>query len=1054
MNKNIDWPEVIKKNYRQVIFVFAAFLVMVLAGYFFVSDILQSRLLDNADDNLFSTEANIRAIFAESEISLDASSHVILEMIEDNAEQAEILEYLQSTTGWIHKNQTVLMGFYGIYGYVRGEFMDSLEYYPGEDYIPQDQPWYQAAARAGNSTVAYTEPYLDIRTGDTIISAVKNIIDTDGNFYGILVIDMNMEWINRYIKNLRPGSGGYGMIIGQNMVIMSHPDQSTLGKQLQELGGPFSDISRRLRAGEEISALRYDSSGGGQMITFFRKMFNGWYVGLITPIATYYRDLYYIALTLSVLGFVLMCALSYLLLIINAAKMKADEDSLSKSTFLAKMSHEIRTPMNAIIGMSELILREDINIDAHNYADNIRQAGNNLLAIINDILDFSKIESGRMDIVSAEYQFSSLINDVISIIKIRLDEKPLLFAARIDGSLPAVLVGDEVRVRQILLNLLTNAVKYTAGGSITFTIRQIGDPAADDKGTERVFLSFEIADTGIGIKKEDMEKLFGNFVQFDTKRNLGIEGTGLGLAISRNLCRLMGGDISVQSVYGEGSVFTALIPQVVRDKTPFAVVENPETMTILVYEKRRIYAESIVYTLNSLGLNCALAQNRNDFVERLTGGVWRFVFISPDLFDDVREIIQRQETKPALVFLADCGQTEHPAGALSLLMPVQPAMVANILNGHIRTDRHEIENLGIRFTAPDARILLVDDIEINLDVAEGLLAPYKVRLDRVAGGYDAVRLAKENRYDLIFMDHMMPDMDGIEAAAAIRAWESLQNRKAAPIIALTANAISGMREMFLEKGFNDYISKPIEIARLDDVMSRWIPVEKQIKAGAGTGREIFDDDSGLVIPGVNVKQGVNMTGGTMEGYRKVLSQFRKDAAERLDRFRDFFIEDEQGRVPGKKLALFTTQIHAIKSAAGTIGAAEVSKGAADLEAAGEAGNMAAVQEGLPQFCADLSRLIGGIEKALGLGNSENAAPAPLDSSFPALDLPLLTLKDAIKSRSMKEIDRILEELENIFPAGETKEAIELLADQVLMGEYQRAIEITDTLLAKQMVSPP
>jgi signal transduction histidine kinase/DNA-binding NarL/FixJ family response regulator/HPt (histidine-containing phosphotransfer) domain-containing protein len=1058
MNTNIRWNEVLKKNYPQVLFVAAAFLIMVLAGYFFVSGILRNRILTNASDTLFSAEANIRAAFAESEISLNTSFPIVLDMLEKDKPQEEILEYLKSTTAWMQQNKRGLMGFYGIYGYIRGEYMDSLDYHPDKSYVPQTRPWYQTAVRIGNDSVAYTAPYFDVRTGETIISAVKNIVDEEKSYHGILVIDMNMEWINEYIKTLRLGSGGYGMVVSQNMVIMTHPDQSTLGKQLQELGGPFGDISRRLRLGQEISALQYDTAGEGQVITFFRRMFNGWYVGLITPIRAYYRELHYAAYILSGLGFVLMCALSYLLLRINAAKMEADENSLSKSTFLAKMSHEIRTPMNAIIGMCELILREELNPNARNYAGSIRQAGSSLLAIINDILDFSKIESGKMDIIDAEYQLASIVNDVIAIIRMRLNEKPIRFITKIDGSLPSVFVGDEVRIRQVLLNLLTNAAKYTKEGSITFSIsRNTGlDEAAKTKRegeNPRIFLAFEVADTGIGIKKEDLEKLFGDFAQFDQQQNRGVEGTGLGLVISRNLCLLMGGDITVTSDYGRGSVFTAFIPQLIRDGTPFALVEHPETKAAMIYEDRPLYAESLVYTLESLGVDCIRARTRNDVIEGLDSR--QFIFTSPSRLDEVRELLQGGNrssgaTKPALILLTEDWQAGG-SDVQTVLTPLQPVAVANILNGQASdTGSGEIENQGVRFIAPDARVLVVDDIEINLDVAEGLLSPYKMVIDRAAGGLESVQMVQKNRYDMVLMDHMMPDMDGMEAVAAIRSWEDKSAPEVpketpeisspmarVPIIALTANAISGMKEMFLEKGFSDYLSKPIEIAKLDEMITRWIPAEKRIKTGAGTKRETFSGDSLLSVPGVNVKQGINMTGGTEAGYRKVLAQFRKDATERILVFAALPLAGE--------LALFATQAHALKSAAGTIGAEEISAEAEALETAGKTGDMAAIGAALPAFREHLRRLIEGIGKAL---EAEDRAASPSVSQSPSppissLHPPLAALKQTLEAKNMKETDRLLEELEHLPLNMNDRNVISALSDKVLMGEYEAAIaEIT------------
>jgi CheY-like chemotaxis protein/nitrogen-specific signal transduction histidine kinase len=384
----------------------------------------------------------------------------------------------------------------------------------------------------------------------------------------------------------------------------------------------------------------------------------------------------------------------------------AMEASHAKSDFLARMSHEIRTPMNVIIGFSEVLLQQNLPDDALYNVRSIKRAGVNLLSIINDILDFSKIEAGKMEIVNADYALSPLILDIENIIGFRIAEKPVEFIVNVNADLPCELRGDLGRVRQILLNLLSNAVKYTRKGSITFTV----------SGTERedgkILLAFEVADTGIGIRQEDMAKLFGKFSQVDSQRNQGIEGTGLGLAISQNLCHIMDGEITARSVYGEGSVFTAVIPQDIADRRPFGQ--------------------------------------------------------------------QVKEAKPA---------------------------------------QRASEKRNIEFIAPEARILAVDDSKVNLVVIQSLLLPYKMKVDLCPSGEKAVALVKENSYDLIFMDHMMPGMDGVETTAAIREWEGGKN---VPIVALTANAISGMREMFLENGFSDYLSKPIDIAELDKLVAIWL----------------------------------------------------------------------------------------------------------------------------------------------------------------------------------------------------------------------------------------
>ncbi|MDR2076489.1 MAG: response regulator [Desulfovibrio sp.] len=493
----------------------------------------------------------------------------------------------------------------------------------------------------------------------------------------------------------------------------------------------------------------------------------------------------------------------------------------AKSEFLANMSHEIRTPMNAILGMTELAIKNFPRESVLEYLGHIKSAGGSLLSIINDILDFSKVEAGAMEIVPERYNVHSLINDIVTMIHIRIGDKPITLIVDDDPRMPQEMLGDVTRIKQIAVNLLSNAVKFTRQGHIVFSV------SAQGEGERRKIL-FSVQDTGIGIRGEDLPVLFDNFSQLDTRKNRGIEGSGLGLAISKKLVELMDGEIRVESVYGQGSRFSFYILQKVVNPRPAIVLPPDERRRAAVWLANPERTRSLSEKLEKMGV-------RHDILDRPDSlDLYSHLFFDGENYAALRDTPCGQ---PILIALMSgpAGESGPPSPVQTVYTPLTSLVVAKLLDRKVYcslTDRQEDDG-AYALRLRGARLLVVDDNAINLMIAENLLLAYGGEVDTAESGAMAVDLVQKEDYDLVFMDHMMPEMDGVDATRIIR---SLPGEKYArlPIVALTANVVGDVRGMFLQNGMNDFLAKPIGVQELELVLKDWLPPGKW-ELGAANG---------------------------------------------------------------------------------------------------------------------------------------------------------------------------------------------------------------------------
>lgn len=1099
MNKNdkskkMKYSEVIRRMTWGQRILYITFPVVVLAIIFLnVRTILRLSMSQMRNDGIIQATAlrdSVEEYLYVAEETVDNLARNVEYMQTEGASKEEIVGYMGVQTDIV--SDVMAEDTTGLYGYINGEYMDSL-WEPDEDYDPKSRPWYQEAAAAGGEII-YVSPYIDMQTNDAMVTVAMLLPDQDS----VVAIDFRTNRLQTILSEIDFGDNSYGMIIDQDGTVVAHPDASQVGVNYLDTNDALGKaIVTEIRKDQQNTYVC--STNGHRYVFMIEDLGGSWYSVAVTEMADILKDvlptivltvLFSVAGTIAVIIFTMRLAanriqseeynqslhsladiyvsmhsidlewntyeeistslidltndldyrggdaknafrkvigkmtdesnrkdmlefmdfdtlndrlkntdtitMEYLSVagywrrarfivadrdpdgrvisvlyaveeideekrqrddLINHSKAmeearsqaekarhEAEAANEAKSHFLANMSHEIRTPINTVLGLDTMILRETDDEEIREYAMDIQSAGQSLLSIINDILDLSKIESGKMEIIPVEYDVASMVHDVVNMITPRANSKGLEFKINITDDIPSKLFGDNVRIRQVLINLLTNAVKYTHEGSVTLSVRCVR--LTDNK--VRMYAS--VKDTGIGIAEEDLEKLFQAFVRIEEKRNRSIEGTGLGINICTQLLKLMGSRLEVKSVYGEGSDFYFSLVQEVVDASPVG-----------------------------------------------------------DLEQKIRE----------------------------------------------RTMEYSYET---NYIMPDVKLLVVDDNAMNRFVFKELLKDFECQIDEADGGRQSLVMAAKTKYDVIFMDHMMPDIDGVEAFHRIRDMEDGLN-KDTPVIVLTANAISGAKEQYMEEGFTDFLSKPIVPERLEKMIGTLIPDErkkpadhkKKEKEAAASDRNASGKSAKDKLPEV---EGIDWDYALLklqkvELLKNVVADLSKAADGDIGLLRKQY-QSIMETGDADAYNAYRIKVHAMKSSSAMIGATHVSALAKVLEYAARDQERETIEAVMGIFDKEWTKLKEHLDTAFDLNQPEEETEAVEKTPYnpETLKGTLDQMSEAMDGLDFDTAESLLSELEPYEYGEKGNQLFKDMKDAVFNMDVDACLEIIESWTAE------
>ena len=823
----------------QIAFTVLAFAAMAVLGYLFMSDTVRQSLVSNADTVLNMTEDRITTQLHDYESSLESYAARIRSMSENGASADELRAYTREITEYGYLDGSSTSGIHDFFCYIEdipgGPYLlrSSRPAFP-EGHQVQELDWYNKALASGG--VVQTTPSIN-SGGNVMYTYARCIYDEKGVRLGVVGLNITIDRLGRFVVDTALNRGGYGMLLNQDGVTLFHPNSDFIGLDIHESSAPYSQFAPMIDLDMDVFEQPLNSYLGENAVAFFHTLPNGWHLGLVTPERQYYQRLTNMGLVIALLAVALASILIGILIYLDAARVKSNEESRQKSAFLANMSHEIRTPINAIVGMTAIGRTAGVSERKDYCFAKIEDASRHLLGVINDILDMSKIEANKIELSPTDFSFEKMLQQVVNVINFRLDEKQQKLSVYIDKDIPKVLYADDHRLAQVLTNLLANAVKFTPEhGNIELKTRFMGEEGG-------VFtVEVEVIDDGIGISEEQQAILFQSFQQAESSTTRKYGGTGLGLSISKNIAEMMGGRIRLRSEVGKGSAFAFTFKAKRGDDKKYGLAHktvNWGNIRILTVDDDRDILEYFHEIVQGFGASCEVAADAGEALNMVDDkGSYNIYFVDlkmPDV-DGIaltKEIRAREkEAGHSIVIMissADLSAVEYEARKAGvdkfLLKPLFPSAIADVISECIGIANERIDDTPMDLTGifEGRHILFAEDMEINREIVIALLEPTGLAVDCAENGTEAVNMfiKAPEKYDLIFMDVQMPEMDGYEATRQIRSL-GLPRSKEIPIVAMTANVFKEDVERCLAAGMNGHLGKPLDIDELLRALTKYI----------------------------------------------------------------------------------------------------------------------------------------------------------------------------------------------------------------------------------------